>query len=153
MTPNLQINSLTCGRGRWKFQCLIFKLILVFGILRISNGFDRFIVRTCQWTIINNKTLYIPQNRICWISPGLFTLAQIMAWSHQATSHYLNWCWSISTTYDSTRDCWVHQITSQQNHKWPCSKQSIRLAHISWLPLIRVYFAQSSSSFNPLWLD
>ena len=39
------------------------------------------------------------------------TLAQVMAWCHQATSHYLSQCWPRSVLpYDVTRPQWVKSI-------------------------------------------
>ena len=39
------------------------------------------------------------------------TLVQVMAWCHQATSHYLNQCWPRSPTpYGVTRPQWVNSL-------------------------------------------
>ena len=39
------------------------------------------------------------------------TLVQVMAWCHQAPSHYLNWCWPKSLpTYGITRPWWVNYL-------------------------------------------
>ena len=41
------------------------------------------------------------------------TLVQVMAWCHQATSHYLNQCWPSSmSSYDITRPQWIKQQVS-----------------------------------------
>ena len=46
------------------------------------------------------------------------TLVQVMAWCHQATSHYLSQCWHRSLSpYDITRPQWIncaiHEITKR----------------------------------------
>ena len=49
------------------------------------------------------------------------TLAQVMAWCHQATSHYLSQCWPRSMSPYVTRPQWV-KIQRQINvhiYKWP----------------------------------
>ena len=44
------------------------------------------------------------------------TLVQVMAWCHQATSHYLNQCWPRSPTpYGITRPQWVKSSPPGQN--------------------------------------
>ena len=46
----------------------------------------------------------MPQN----LTDDKSTLVQVMAWCHQATSHYLNQCWPrYSTPYGVTRSQWV----------------------------------------------
>ena len=43
------------------------------------------------------------------------TLVQVMAWCHQATSHYLNQCWPRSPTpYEATRPQWVNKEASME---------------------------------------
>ena len=36
------------------------------------------------------------------------TLVQVMAWCHQATSHYLSQCWPRSLSYGITRPQWIN---------------------------------------------
>ena len=44
------------------------------------------------------------------------TLVQVMAWCHQATSHYLSQCWPRSLSpYGVTRPQWVNTLRSEQN--------------------------------------
>ena len=44
------------------------------------------------------------------------TLVQVMAWCHQATSHYLNLCWPRSLPpYGVTRPQWVNSLKPNQN--------------------------------------
>ena len=55
------------------------------------------------------------------LTDGESTLVQVMAWCHQATSHYLSQCWPRSlSTYDVTRPQWVNwPIRSKiQNKIW-----------------------------------
>ena len=84
-------NSLTPGRFEWKFGYVIFKVILVI----LGYGVQ------CQVALI-------------WMSMELTddksTLVQVMAWCHQAPSHYLSQCWPRSTSpYGVARPQWVNQ--------------------------------------------
>ena len=79
-----------------KFGWAIFKLNLVTGSWVIS----------CE----------IP---LSWISLNLTddksTLVQVMAWCHQATSHYLNQCWPRSmSSYGITRPQWVNVMREER---------------------------------------
>ena len=60
------------------------------------------------------------------------TLVQVMAWCHQATSHYLSQCWPRSLPpYDFTRPQWVNFLVL----KLECFKRtrSILLLLMPWL--------------------
>ena len=49
----------------------------------------------------------MPQN----LTDDKSTLVQVMAWCHQAASHYLNQCWPRSQTpYGATRPQWVNWL-------------------------------------------
>ena len=73
------INSLVPGKFELNFRYEIFKQILVTGSWGIS----------CEIALI-------------WMSLDFTddqsTLVQVMAWYHQATSHYLSQCWPKSVT-------------------------------------------------------
>ena len=46
------------------------------------------------------------------------TLVQVMAWYHQATSHYLSQCWPRSmSTNGVTRPQWVNSLSAKKSHK------------------------------------
>ena len=84
------INSLAPGRFKVNFRWVIFRLILVVNGSGIS----------CETAII-------------WVSLDhtydKSTLVQVMAWCHQATSHYLSQCWPRSLSqYGVTRPQWVN---------------------------------------------
>ena len=63
---------------------------------RQSNSLSahwEIVPRWMPWNITNEKS----------------TLVQVMAWCHQATSHYLSLCWPSSMSpYDVTRPQWVN---------------------------------------------
>ena len=85
-----------------------------------------------------------------WISLDLTadksTLVQVMAWCHEATSHYLSQCWPISMSpYDVTRPQWVKgekfseyikgkpsQISGSICHPW-CSSSGSIISPWDWL--------------------
>ena len=50
------------------------------------------------------------------LTDGESTLVQVMAWCHQAISHYLNQCWpSLVLPYGITRPQWVNTLRQEQN--------------------------------------
>ena len=73
----LHFNSLAPGRFQWNLRKIIFKLILV------TDGCDISSEIALRWTSLD-------------LSDNKSTLVQVMAWCHQATSHYLNQCWPRS---------------------------------------------------------
>ena len=84
------INSLALGKFEWNFRYVIFKQFLVIDGWGIS----------CEIALI-------------WMSLDFTddqsTLVQVMAWCHQATSHYLSQCWPRSLSpYGVTRPQWVN---------------------------------------------
>ena len=83
-------NSLVPGKFEWNFRHAIFKQILVIDCWGIS----------CEIALL-------------WMSLDFTddqsTLVQVMAWCHQATSHYLSQCWPRSLLpYGITRPQWVN---------------------------------------------
>ena len=83
------VNILVPGRSGWDFQNAIFNLVLVIGIFRSSYD-----------------------DALRWMAQDLAddrsTLVQVMAWCHQATSHYLGQCWSWPLSpFVVTRPQWV----------------------------------------------
>ena len=84
------VNSLAHGGFQFNFsRWVIFKLILL----------------NCGWGISYEIALtWMPLN----FTDHMSTLVQVMAWCHQAPSHYLNQCWPRSPTpYSVTRPQWV----------------------------------------------
>ena len=86
---NLGINSSAPGRPRCHFESAIFNLALLIGIFTPSKDNA---LRWMPWDLTDDKS----------------TLVQVMAWCHQATSHYLSQCWpSYMSPYGVTRPQWV----------------------------------------------
>ena len=89
--PSSKVNSLAPGKFEWNFKQVIFKRILVIDDWGIS----------CEIALI-------------WMSLDFTddqsTLVQVMAWCHQATSHYLSQCWprSLSPCMVSLGHKWVN---------------------------------------------
>ena len=83
------VNSLAPGRFQFNFRKAIFKLILVDGGWGISY---EIVLRWMPLDLTDDKS----------------TLVQVMAWCHQASSHYLSQCWSRPMSpYGVTRPQWV----------------------------------------------
>ena len=66
---------------------------------------------------------YSYNNTLIWMSLDLTddksTLVQVMAWCHQATSHYLSQCWPRSVSpYGITRQQWVKLFMSQLDNAY-----------------------------------
>ena len=79
------INSLAPGRSECDSENVIFNLVLLIGIFRSS---------------LDNALWWMPQ----YLTDDESTLVQVMAWCHQATSHYLSQCWPRSLSpYGVTR--------------------------------------------------
>ena len=89
-----QFNSLAPWKYEWNFIYVIFKWILVIDGWGIS----------CQVALI-------------WMSldftDNQSTLVHVMAWCHQATSHYLSQCWTRSLApYGVIRPQWVNSAVT-----------------------------------------
>ena len=83
------INSLAPGRPRCHFKTAILNVLLI-GIYTASKDNA---LRWMPWDLTKDKS----------------TLVQLMAWCHQATSHYLSQCWPSSMSpYGVTRPQWVN---------------------------------------------
>ena len=92
----LNFNSLAPGKFEWNFRYVIFKQILIIDGWGIC----------CEIVLI-------------WMSLDFTddqsTLVQLMAWCHQATTHYLSQCWPRSLSpFGVTRPQWVNN-----NIHWP----------------------------------
>ena len=86
---NWAINSLAPGRFQFNIRKVIFKRTLVNGGWGISY---EIALRWMSQDLTDDKS----------------TLVQVMAWSRQATSHYLSQCWPRSMSlYGVTRPQWV----------------------------------------------
>ena len=102
----MEFNSLAPGRSGCDSKNGIFNFVLLIGIFRSSH---------------NNALRWMPQD----LTDDKSTLAQVMAWCHQATSHYLSQCWLSSLSpYGVTRPQWVNvrltiytQITTNVSSK------------------------------------
>ena len=84
------VNSLAPGRPRSHFKSTIFNLVLLIAIFTSSKDNA---LRQMWRDLTNDKS----------------TLVQVMAWYHQATSHYLSQCWPSSMSqYGVNRPQWVN---------------------------------------------
>ena len=103
----LRFNSLAPGRSGCNFEKVVFKLALLI----------------CIFKSYDNVARWIPQE----LTDNKSTLVQVMAWCHQATSHYLSQRWPRSMSpYGVTRPQWVkHEIAPHgllQAHAWSSFK-------------------------------
>ena len=93
-SPDATERSLAPGKFEWNFRHVIFKQILVIDDWGIS----------CEITLT-----WKPQD----FTDDKSTLVQVMAWCHQATSHYLSQCWPSSLSpYGVTRPQWVKELNN-----------------------------------------
>ena len=89
------INSLAPGRFEGNFRWVNFKLIVVIDGWCISC---EIAIRWMPLDITDDKS----------------TLVQVMAWCHQAPSHYLSQCWPrFLLPYGVTRPQWVNPLGAQ----------------------------------------
>ena len=85
------------------------------------------------------------------------TLAQVMAWCRQATSHYLNQCWPRSKPpYGITRPQWVLQKMQKMSKPHHNALNSVHihwqgsaLWHILWSPPHRILLITPNSGYIP----
>ena len=83
------VNSLAPGRFQFNFRKAIFRLILV------NGGWDISCEIALRWMPLD-------------LTDDKSTLVQVMAWCHQAPSHYLSQCWPRSMSPNGiTRPQWV----------------------------------------------
>ena len=83
----------------WNFRSVISKLIVV------TDGSDIFREIALRW---------IPLDLI----DAKSTSVQVMAWCHQATSHYLSQCWPrFMSPYGITRPQWVNDLFCSTGHQ------------------------------------
>ena len=91
-----RLNSLAPVKFEWNFRYLIFWIISVIDGWVISS---ELALRWMSLDLTDDKS----------------TLVQVMAWCHQATSHYLNQCWPRSMWPNGiTRPQWVNVQFSTQ---------------------------------------
>ena len=85
----VSFNSLAPGRPGCHFKTAIFNLVLLIGVFTASNDNA---LRWMPWHLTDDKSTWV----------------QVMAWCHQAASHYLSQCWPGSMSpYGITRPQWV----------------------------------------------
>ena len=85
-------NSSAPGRSECHSKDVIFNIVLLIGIFRSSH---------------DNALSWMSQDR----TDDKSILVQVMAWCHQATSHYLSQCWPRSLSpYDITRPQWLNSL-------------------------------------------
>ena len=97
------VNSLTPGKFEWNFKLVIFKWISVINGCGIS----------CEIALM-------------WMSldftDNQSTLVQVMAWCHQATSHYLSQCCHrFLLPHGVTRPQWVNPCFA---YRWVSARQT-----------------------------
>ena len=84
---------------------------------------------------------YFCEITLIWMSQDLTdddksTLVQVMAWCHQATSHYLSQCWPRSMSpYSITRPQWVKSSTITP--VWPQQNQHKLWAYLTGPAVLR----------------
>ena len=122
-----KINSLAPGKFEWKFGYLIFHIISVTDIWGISC---EFAFRWMSLDLTDDKS----------------TLVQVMAWCHQATSHYLSQCWPRSLPpHGVTRSQWVNVLAAV---KWGCY-----LKFVVFYPISRIDILSISCETSLCWMQ
>ena len=96
-TSHDQINSLAPGRFLSNFRQVIFKLNLVI------DGCDISCEVVLRWMSMD-------------LTDDRSALVKVMAWCHQATSHYMSQCWPRAVSpYGVARPQWVKRRDALQN--------------------------------------
>ena len=110
------INSLAPGRSECDSKNVIFSLVLLIGIFRSTH---------------DNALWWMPQD----LTDDKSILVQVMAWCHQATSHYLSQCWLSSLSpYGATRPQWVKQwhVTYSRTLQITCLTKKLNSSPWRW---------------------
>ena len=106
-----EINSLAPKRFQRNCRKVIFQLNLVIDGWSISC---KIVLKWMPMDLIYGKS----------------TLVQVMAWCHQAASHYLSQCWPRSLSpYGVIRPQWVKPSTAEKAKSWVAQ----RTTHDWWL--------------------
>ena len=130
-----EVNSLAPGKSGCNFENVVFKLALLICIFK---------------SFYDNVARWIPQD----LTDNKSTLVQVMAWCHQATSHYLSQCWPRSVSpYGVTRPQWVktlarkiHWWLEDSLHKRASNAESVSI----WLHCIQHFNDESRTQTNLL---
>ena len=138
------INSLAPGRSECDSKNVIFNLVLLIGIF---------------WCSHDNALRWMPQD----LTDDQSTLVQVMAWCHQATSHYLNQCWPRSLPpYGVTRPQWVKGIYFRGRRftdwlsidiKWVCSSVHAYIIYVWWNVIFVSDRNRNTCSYKEIWIS
>ena len=124
------INSLAPGKFEWKFRYVIFKRIWVID----GWGFSCEIAPV--WMSLD-------------FTDDQSTLVQVMAWCHQATSHYLSQCWPRSLSpYGVTRPRWG-LVVAVAAYSQLASRSQAKLHTKKLSPLVHPCAAAPAQSTRP----
>ena len=108
------VNSLAPGTSGCNLELVISKLISKIDIMNISN---EIVIRLMPQDLTDDKS----------------TMVQVMAWCHQAPSHYLGQCWHRSVSpHVVTRPQWVKSIIFKITVE--NSRLGIHEIVLSWMP-------------------
>ena len=117
-------NPLAPGRSECDYKNVIFNLVLLIGIFRSSHD------KVLRW---------MPHDHTADKS----TLVQVMAWCHQATSHYLSQCWlSFLSPYCVARPQWVNEPSNGQMTSWNMADKTL------WNPEVLQVLSSSRIQHN-----
>ena len=105
----VELNSSARGRFELNFRWVMLKIILVI------DGWGISCEITLRWMSLD-------------LSYDKSTLIQVMAWCHQATSHYLSQCWPrFKSPYGVTRPQCVNVSSTGLDIYWTQAWLSLRL--------------------------
>ena len=128
---------LSCQLTHWPlgdlnaiFKNVIFNLALLISIFKSSY---------------DNVLRWMPQE----LTDDKSTLVQVMAWCCQATSLYLNKCWSRSPTpYGVTRPEWVNVGNTTMELRHPClwtSNLNNEISYVAYGSIFMIFFISKPS--------
>ena len=137
------VNSFAPGTSECDSKDEIFNLVLLIGIFRSSH---------------DNALRWMPQD----LTDDKSALVQVMAWCHQATSHYLSQCWlSPLSPYGIARPQWVkvmvwyylatnhflsEPVSAKLSVNYYLMQCGITMDYLSWWYLVVTYCHQDLTS-------
>ena len=124
-------NSLAPGKFEWNFRYLILQIISV------SDGWGFSCELALRWMSLD-------------LTDDKSTLVQVMAWCHQATSHYLSQCWHRSmSSYGVTRPHWVKATYTCLGGQWVKFWQFIVLnLFVSGISYFKIFLPYQKTNFT-----
>ena len=113
----LLMSSMHCTDCQWKDDCWKISREWAMALNSSAPGTSGCYCKNASFNLVSLISIFRSsrKNAIRWMpqncTDGKSTLVQVMAWCHQATSHYLSWCWPrYMSPYGVNRLQWFNHL-------------------------------------------